>query len=269
MEKLSKCLMVLLLSFFVIGGALAQSVITPATLQFTLTYQDNSYVVEPITIYTTNPYTGNQAVVGSTLGAGVANTSITVRITNQPFTPYTDSDNNTVQLYYDVRWKGEFADSWEGSLFPNVYVAQESSRSYTDIRLGFTSNYWTVADLAQISVYALGNPVEVQVRACVGYVTQTGNPPISAINRTFTGVTGDWSSTQTVFAGKAPTPSPTQAQSLEPTAYASESATPAPVGGNPALDLTSILVAVIVALVVAVAVLAVALLRKNRTRQST
>jgi hypothetical protein len=268
MVKPSKCLMTLLIFYCIIGGALAQSVTTPATPNFTLTYRDNSYVVEPTTFYTTDPYTGKQTATGSTIGAAVANTSITVRIVNQPFTPYTDADNNTVQLYYDVRWKGQFTDSWEGSLFPYVYVAQDSSRSYTDVRLGFTSNYWTVADDSQISAHAVGNPVEVQVRACVGYITEAGNPPSTTVNKTFTGVTSDWSSTQTVFAGKTASPSPTQTQSVQPTTLASESATPAPSDGNPALNITSILLGIIVALVVAVAVLAVALFRKNRTKQS-
>ena len=202
------------LSLLMVKPASAQSIPKPSVPQFTLTFQDNTYVVQPTTFATTDPYTGKQTITGSTIGAYVANASITVRITNQPFTPYTDANNNTIQLYYDVRWKGQFTDSWEGSLFPNVYIIQDSSNDFTNIRLGFTSNYWTVYDAAQINWHALGNPVDIQVEACTGYVNRTGNPPYTPLSQTFIGETSGWSNTQTITASNAsalpaPTPTPT------------------------------------------------------------
>jgi hypothetical protein len=217
-------------SLIMVESANAQSITKPSIPQFTLMFQDNTYVVQPTTFTTTDPYTGKQTTTGSTIGAYVANASITVRITNQPFTPYTDANNNTIQLYYDVRWKGQFADSWEGSLFPNVYIIQDSSKDYTDVRLGFTSNYYTVYDAAQINWHALGNPVDIQVEACTGYVNRTGNPPYTPLSQTFIGETSGWSNTQTITASNAITsPAPTPAPTLNsPTPTPTQNPTPTP-----------------------------------------
>jgi len=209
--KLSLILVVVTSSLIIIQSASAQSIPRPSIPQFTLMFQDNSHIVQPTTVTTTNPYTGKQTVIGSSTGEYVANASITVRITNQPFTPYTDANNNTIQLYYNVRWKGQYTDSWEASLFPYVYVIQDSSSDYTDITLGFTSNTYTWGDVAQISWHALGNPVDIQVEACTGYVIQTGNPPFSSLNQTFIeNESSGWSNTQTIIASNASaSPSPT------------------------------------------------------------
>ncbi len=207
------------LTALTVKPACAQSVPTPSVPQFTLTFQDNSYVVQPTTLTTTDPYTGKQTIVGSTIGESIANASITVRITNQPFTPYTDANNNNIQLYYNVRWKGQYTDSWEASLFPYVYVVQDSSNDYTDIPLGFTSNTFTWGDVAQINWHALGNSVNIQVEACTGYIIQTGNPPYSPLNQTFIeSESSDWSNTQTIIASNVSTsPTPTSVASPTPT----------------------------------------------------
>lgn len=263
MKKPSKGLIVALLLFSLftsigsVGRVLAQTTTEPVIPQFTLTYQDNTRMVEPTTFYTTDPYTGKQTATGSTIGASITNQSITVRITNQPFTPYTDANNNLVQMYHDVRWKGQFADGWEGSLFPNSYIVQDSSKDYTDIRLGFRSNYWSVEDDAQISVHALGNPVDIQVRACIGYITQTEPATI----QTFNGVTGDWSETKTIIASQTiNTPSPTAQPATstptvtaQPTQSITEEATP---NGGLVLDTSS--------LFVVITALTLALFRKTR-----
>ncbi|MGA2387002.1 MAG: hypothetical protein ABSG33_10775 [Candidatus Bathyarchaeia archaeon] len=189
----------------------SQSIPTPSVPQFTLTFQDNSYAVQPTTLTTTDPYTGKQTIVGSTIGGYVYNASITIRVTNQPFTSYTDANNNTIQLYYDVRWKGNFTDSWEGSLLPNIQVAQDSSSAYTDIPLGFTSNTYGWGGVAAINWHALGNPVDIQVEACVGYVTQTVTSSLEAPKINFTSLTtSGWSNTQTIIASNVSTsPTPT------------------------------------------------------------
>jgi hypothetical protein len=272
MKKTSKGLTVALLLFSLciasilsVRSVLAQTVSEPVIPQFTLTFQDNTRVVEPTTFYTTDPYTGKQTATGSTIGASVTNQSITVRITNQPFTAYTDANNNYVQVYYDVRWKGQFSDSWEGSLSRFRYIVQDPSKDYTNIRLGFSSNFWSVEDDAQISWHALSNPVDIQVRACIGYVTQT-DPSSTQV---FTGVTGDWSETQTIIASQivnspSPTTQPatsTPSATSEPT-QPTESTTPS---NGLTLDTSSLFVVIIAGLLAVIATLAIALSRKTRS----
>ena len=185
----------------------AQTTSTLSIPQFTLTFQDNSYVIQPITVTTTDPYTGKQTIVGSTSGGYVHNSSITVRVTNQPFTPYMDANNNTVQLYYGVRWKGQYTDTWEGS----AEGIKASSGFYTDIPLGFTSNTYGWGGVAAINWHALGNPVDIQVEALEGYATQTQNSTLENLIQSITVLASSgWSSTQTIIASNVSTsPTPT------------------------------------------------------------
>ncbi len=194
----------------------AQSTPMPSIPQFTLMFQDNSYIIQPTTVTTTNPYTGNQTVVGSTIGAYIHDASITVKVTNQPFTPYIDTNNNTVQLYYGIRWKGEYTVAWEGS----AQGIKASNSDYTNISLGFTSNTYDYDDAGygyagQINWQALGNPVEIQVEAIVGYITQTQSSLLESPLQSFTAVaSSDWSNTQTIIASNASAlPNPTMPQS--------------------------------------------------------
>ena len=86
MNRVSKSLALILiliiaissLSLMMVKPASAQSIPKPSVPQFTLTFQDNTYVVQPTTFATTDPYTGKQTITGSTIGAYVANASITV-----------------------------------------------------------------------------------------------------------------------------------------------------------------------------------------------
>ena len=92
------------------SGVLAAN---PSVPEFSVAYVDHSYNV-PVTHWTTtDPYTGEQ-ITHSSGGEHVDNRTIDVTIRNQPFTPYIDSSNSTVYLYYNIRSKGHF-ENWNGN----------------------------------------------------------------------------------------------------------------------------------------------------------
>jgi len=162
-------------SIVLVGTANAETVPKPSVPQFTLTFQDNTF-----------------------------GPSIIVSIINQPFTPYVDSDNKSIQLYYGIRWKGQFTDVWEGN---HTFVLQDTSNPHTDFSLGFASKDSTADNSTQIDWRALGNPVDIQVEALIGYaITQSRNTVYKTLTETvILGQASGWSVTKTIVAGNAST----------------------------------------------------------------
>jgi hypothetical protein len=118
---------------------------------------------------------------------------ILLKITNQPFTPYTEN-GLTVNLYYEaqVKRQGAVDSLWtSANPSPTPYVLQTDSQ-YTIIPIG------------------VGHNADVRVRAVVGTVIDIPyNPdaPYSA-RCEFKGVEGDWSHTQTVTLNRPTFSSP-------------------------------------------------------------
>lgn len=83
----------------------------PNTPEFTLTYIDQSYDVPSSTTTKIDPYTGEQTVT-TNQGYHVQNGTIEVKIKNQQFTPYFNSNENGNYLFYNVSYKGHYQSEW-------------------------------------------------------------------------------------------------------------------------------------------------------------
>jgi len=85
----------------------------------------------PVTV--TNPYTGE--VIDSKPGYWIQNGTIEIAIKNQPFTPYTDENGNTINTYYCLFYNGtQYNYDWIGSGYRGVPIAvYQSDSTYTVI----------------------------------------------------------------------------------------------------------------------------------------
>jgi hypothetical protein len=193
-----------LVGLFHFGTVLAESSIPrPSVPEFTLKLVDNSYDVPPT--YGIDQYTGNNVMTQS--GYHVQEKTLEVKIKNQPFTSYKDENGNSIQLYYSIRVKGHFGDSWtypnygyyyvEGNEQAN-YVSADSGSEYTIITYGLVGNNGTTR-LLNLDI-STGGQADFQVQAFIGYNTRTTYMTgIGEGHRdVFTGETSGWSSTQTI-----------------------------------------------------------------------
>lgn len=176
----------------------------PSVPQFTLKYVDHSYDVPPT--YSKDQYTGNTVMTQA--GYHIENKSLEITITNQQFAPYKDANGNTVNFYYDIRWKGRFGDYWAdfNSSISLLASSNQSSSVYT-IALGDNSRYgsdfvYSITDTSE------GGQIDFQVQAYVGYYIKVDenitDPAAIAFHHnegfyyySFIGQSSDWSPTQT------------------------------------------------------------------------
>ncbi len=245
MRKLLSVVLILALAasnLIIVESATAQSIPKPSIPEFTVKLIDNSYNV-PAT-YSTDPYTGEKRLVEPAHRTN--NGSIQLWITNQK---YTYSNGSTFHIYYLVRTKGHYEDTWyftypslnrrlissesnEDAVFIDSQPLQSDSK-YTVLSLGVHSP--NPADSAR--VYPSGAKVDIQVQAIVGHDSQYFQPDkVSSwtFHPPYTGyyadaiaydVSSDWSNTQTIAISwsdsspQAPTPMPSQLTS-NPTATA-------------------------------------------------
>ncbi len=201
-NKTHQLLIILILAFLAAllvypSRVLAKS--NPSVPNFSVQYVDHSYVV-PITHWTTtDPYTGNQ-ITHTSGGEHIDNRTIDLTITNQPFTPYKDTNNNTIQLYYNVRSKGHF-EQWNGDSDFGSHSVQELQAS--------TSTYTVVSFNIEDWGVSIGGQIDFEVEAVTAYV----NYNIPACERSYQTTVGNsgWSNTQTITIG-----SPTSANQTAP-----------------------------------------------------
>jgi hypothetical protein len=193
--------------------AFAQSIPKPSVPEFTLKYIDKSYDIPPT--YDIDPYTGKNVMTQA--GYHVQNKTIELAIKNQLFTPYKDADGNSIRLYYSIRKKGHFGDSW-GYLdtgyygLDNHYVDADLDSDYTILTYGLVGNNGTLS-LLNLDI-SPGGQVDFQVQAFIGYNTRIHEywTPLGEVyHYVFTGETSDWSNTQTITIpeSQTPTSSPT------------------------------------------------------------
>jgi hypothetical protein len=208
----------------------------PAIPEFTLRFVDNSYDVPPT--FSKDPFTGKNEMTQE--GYHVENKTIEVKIKNQSFNRYVDSQGNHIMLQYDIRWKGHFDGYWveysshnngiylgasnqimvDGSLlYPNAPYTEATyiigtNRYEGQFAFGYDGRLGNVSD---------GGKIDFQVQALIGYYNSIEVPPDSVyprgnIQTVFTGVSSDWSKTQAITIGVSsddtpnqnePTPSPT------------------------------------------------------------
>lgn len=225
-------------SILIVESASAQSIPKPSVPEFTVKYADHSYDV-PST-HGIDSYTGHNVTIQE--GYHIQNKSMEVIIKNQPFTPYKDGNGNTLELWYDVRWKGHFGNYWQDTNRSTYLVASNciSIQNGNNVQLlnpnalssivsiGFSKNngssYTSNDDYAfYMGDISSGGEVDFQVQAFIGYYTQE---PISyqyprfmdqpTYYNIFHGESSGWSNTQTITIPETststspnPTPTPT------------------------------------------------------------
>lgn len=171
-----------------------------------------------------NPSVPEFTVTGESISGWVDTEVIRIAVTikNQPFTPYTEADGSSVDLFYNVSWKGHDADTWM-YYYHNIYQVdyfKATSSNETFISLDLSGS-----ELG--GIYG-GGQADIRVQALIGGYTYYRQPfyPMDVYNVEFNGQTSDWSQAQTITIteGQTPTPSPTTI----PTPSPSHATTPTP-----------------------------------------
>lgn len=216
MALLGKYFTVCLVALLAMSGilvahtALAQTgVTTPSSPSFGVSYEFFPNRIPPT--YGVDPTTGKAVLTRE--GYTVYSESAYLSIMNQPFEPYKDSNGNSMQLYYNIRWK-EVSNNWV-YLSPNARMTQSSDSDRILVSFDFKDSYsksgWGILDIP------MGTETEFQVQAMIGYFTS---------DNVFVGKTSDWAPPQCVqhatipedlnspIPTENPTPSPSPTDSL-------------------------------------------------------
>jgi hypothetical protein len=164
----------------------------PAIPTFTVQAIDNSHFIPPSATNTIDPYSGKEKTITKS-AKFVDNTTILVKIKNQPFTEYPD-DYTKVTLWYKCWYKGHYSnDGWQevsGGSWENRF-GQSRDSEYTTISFEIKRQYNS------------GETVkfDVQVKAMLYVSTVVSTHDMwGRMNPTYEHewVEGKWSSTQTV-----------------------------------------------------------------------
>jgi hypothetical protein len=122
-----------------------------------------------------------------------------VKIKNQQFTPYTDSDGRNIKFYYNIRIKGHYTE-WDD--LHNVYNVDEmptqSDSEYTVISYDSQGIYtFILGTTCRSREVSPNGTLDFQVQALIGYTCDT---VIGAgwHGWVFTGEKSGWSETQTL-----------------------------------------------------------------------
>jgi hypothetical protein len=183
-------------SLIMVENVFAQLMTKPSIPEFTAEYVDNSYDITPT--YTIDPYTNNTVI--QTYGSHVDNRTVVITIKNEPFTPFNDSDGNTINLFYNVRFKGTFGQDWT-----EMYGVERTvwySFDNPDDNYGYKiQNYASQNTVVVITSPAQQGQMDIQVEALQGYTNRTtiqGHIFMAVVGYTFYGEESGWSNTQTI-----------------------------------------------------------------------
>lgn len=191
---------------------------TPAVPQFSLQYIDGSYYVPPT--YTTNQYTGVTTM--ATAGYTVTNQTIDVTIQNQPFTPYSLANGTTIQLLYNVRCKGHYAQFTSDTDLGSYGIGDVQASTSATTVVSFNINDWGVPS---------GGQVDFQVQAFIGY--NYFNEGECFTQNVVVDGESSWSNTQTITIGSESSSTTNSSTPFlpsypTPTPYATYNPTPTP-----------------------------------------
>jgi hypothetical protein len=194
-------------SVLMVDSAFAQSIPKPSVPEFTLKLVAHPYDVPPK--YEVNPYTGKNEMTEA--GYHVENKSIEVTIKNQPFVSSLDEDGEYANLYYTVRFKGHYEDTWR--YYPHDLDSNYSTAVATPFNAS-ESEYTTIT--LGLATYLLNNvpaggEVDFQVEAYIGYENRVDFVFLHDIGHYYTFSDFErsgWSSTQTIAIPTSGSPSP-------------------------------------------------------------
>ncbi len=220
MRNTSKTLALLLALTIIISGLLltikpanAQTIAKPSVPEFTATLVDHSYDTPASTpTYTIDPYTGEQKQISSgSPSYHIENKSIEIRIKNQRFTPYNDSEGRPIGLYYNVRHKGSFGSHWTYDPFMLDGISTHNyggwDMTYLVPYSPSNTEYTTITyQLGKAGVSNYGK-MDFQVQTQIGYIWANGNDfmqRVYGVTYNFTGESSDWAPIQTVTITETP-----------------------------------------------------------------
>jgi hypothetical protein len=142
---------------FYSGTVQASTIPKPSVPEFTIETVYFPYDVP--TTHSIDPYTGEDITHP---GYHVENKTTQIRIKNQPFTPYQIQENDynwIINLYYNIRLKGHFAQNW-------TYYRYYNGSSDGNLRQAYDSEYTIVP----IDNYLrTEGQIDLQVEALIGY----------------------------------------------------------------------------------------------------
>jgi hypothetical protein len=219
MRKSLIVLVILILSFsslIVAKPAFAQSIPNPSVPVFTVKYVDFSYDVP--TTYGIDPSTGNNVTIQA--GYHVDNRTVEFDIKNQLFTPYIDSNGDSIGLYYNFRAKGHdenvwvfhpFAQTGQGT-WQSTYTSGKYYQSVSPTYPASNTENSTVViglDYFDLQDASAGDQVDFQVQALTGHIDPINSGPVAGMGYfSFTGNSSDWSNTQTIAIANEVTSTP-------------------------------------------------------------
>ncbi len=210
--------------------AYAQAITRPSIPEFTAKYVDRSYDIPPT--YGVDQYTGKTIITKP--GEHIDNRTVEITIKNQPFTTSTDTNENNINMFYNVRFKGPFGQNW------NEMFGVERTVWYDYSNPVDNYGYMIQTYSSQYTIVEITNPptqgqMDIQVKALEGYTNRTivqGHIFMAQVAYTFYGEESDWSNTQIVTIGVASTstPNPTSPtiSTPTPTSTLTESSSPTP-----------------------------------------
>jgi hypothetical protein len=229
MSKLATLLLITVLavsSLIVVSSAFAQSITKPSIPEFTAEYVDYSYDIAPT--YTTDPYTNNTVI--QTYGDHVDNRTVVITIKNEPFTPFNDTNGNTINMFFNVRYKGAFGEDWT-----RVYGVERSvwyNYDSPDNEYGYKiQDYASQNTVVVITSVPSQGQMDIQVEALQGYTNRwviDSHIFFSIVGYTFYGEESGWSDTKTVTLGETSTSTPTPSTPTPSTPTPSPSQSPMP-----------------------------------------
>jgi hypothetical protein len=193
-------------SLIMVESAFAQSAPKPSVPEFTLELVGPPFYVN--TTYSLDPSTGQ---IVAKIGYTNEYSYVMLVIKNQPFNPSYGS------LYYNVQIRNQNTpyQNWTVVSYDGPNPLQTTDSEYTNISLRIDGQ-WGLPSIA-------GTQTDVQVQAMLGnFYYGHSNPPITS-GFMFSGITSDWSSTQTVRIpanipiSSTPTPSTSPAATPTPT----------------------------------------------------
>ncbi len=170
------------------------SIPKPAIPEFTVALIDTSYDVP--TTYSTDGYTGDTIIHE---GYHVERRTMEVKIKNQQFTPFTDSNGHNITFYYNIRVKGHYTEwgSENDGLYNFGEMPTRSDSEYTVISYNSEGTYrFRTTRSGNLEVSPDGE-VDFQVKALIGYPYEAVTGP-GFHGWFFEGKESDWSSTQTI-----------------------------------------------------------------------
>jgi hypothetical protein len=137
-------------------------------------------------------------------------------VKNQPFVPYNDSSGNSIDIYYNFKFKGLYGREWSyypfnpdgrstipyngaswgtGNLSPKI---SQSNNDYTTTSINLSILLAIASGYTGSVSYPAGGQIEFQAQALAGTIDYEPSGLLAGSYFTFVGETSGWSETQKI-----------------------------------------------------------------------